>query len=84
VQAPETQGDGKKQLTARERQVRALKIGAAAAGGGAILALTGMVFSIYHLHATPAKVQVHTPGRLVKGVQLQNCKLFQDEVGNGR
>jgi hypothetical protein len=41
AQAPEVQGEGKKQLTARERRIRAMKIGAAAAGGGAILALTG-------------------------------------------
>ena len=38
---PETKGDGKKQLTLKEKRMRALKIGAAAAGGGALLAITG-------------------------------------------
>ena len=35
------QGDGHKKLSDRERRMRALKIGAAAAGGGALLAITG-------------------------------------------
>ena len=41
MQAPEKKGEGKKQLTAAEKRMRALKIGAAAAGGGALLAITG-------------------------------------------
>ena len=49
IQAPEAKGDGKKQLSAGERQMRALKIGAAAAGGGAILALTGEIPGLLHL-----------------------------------
>lgn len=40
-QAPQPVGEAKKELSAKEKRMRALKIGAAAAGGGAILALTG-------------------------------------------
>lgn len=41
MQAPQKVGDGKKELSAAEKRTRALKIGAAAAGGGVIVALTG-------------------------------------------
>ena len=41
TQAPEVSGSGRKELSARERRMRMLKIGAAAAGGGTLLALTG-------------------------------------------
>ena len=41
TQVQPTDAPGRKELSLKEKRMRALKIGAAAAGGGAILAVTG-------------------------------------------